>query len=478
MKITSGNVWAEVKDATPTEEGWLNDYLVFEDPNAHHIPSVKQGLWDGKHRLYDKFKRRFLTGLLPLVLKRAPQDGIQVVATDQRSRPPIQLANPDLSWLRDYQLEAVDAIVRDGRGIVRAPTGSGKTEIVVGAAMRVPCVWLVLVDTKDLMHQMAERFELRTGEEAGRFGDGEVSLQRFTVATFQSLHKHKRVRSVRQFLDTVEGVVVDECHVSGAETFLRTLQKVDAYWRVGVSATPLQRGDKRNLLVMGATGRVIYRIDPQVLIDRGLLARPRIRMVRYDERHATAGVIEKIDMAVVGANWQEVYRRGVVEHHERNAAVVAVAQQAAKPCLLFVREIDHGKRLLGDLRRAGVSADFVWGTDPTQKRRDAVGLLENGDTEVLVTSAIFNKGIDIPSLRSLVVAAGGKAVITTIQRLGRGMRVVDGKKEVELWDFDDRHHVVLRRHTRQRRKAYGLDEYEVEDVNLEAVAPKQSTLAQ
>lgn len=461
MKLAVGNVHVEVREATAAEVAFLSGYLVFEDPKSRYMPSVQAGAWDGKYRFFDPVRRSFPAGLLPLVSRGAAREGHALDVLDERVPEAVD-RGADLSWLRDYQREAVEACLAATRGLVHMATGSGKTEVFAALTAVCPCQWLVLVDQTDLLHQAADRIEARTGEAAGRVGDGRRDVRRVTVATFQALHHHAREEWAKELLASARGLVVDEAHVTAASTYTRLVGKVvNAYWRFGFSGTPLQRGDRRNIYVMATTGSVVYKLDPQRLIDAGVLARPVIRFVRYEQ--------PAIDPDL---DWNAVYARGIVRSGERNAALVEVARRAVKPCLLFIKELEQGHTLGRLLRDAGLSAEFVHGINSTPQRTAAVKRMVRGDLDVLITSSIFNKGKDIPEVRSLIVAAAGKDVITAIQRLGRGLRVAEGKAEVELWDFDDRSHLWLRRHTRKRRAAYEDCGYEVEMVDL----PRQPAL--
>ena len=249
-----------------------------------------------------------------------------------------------------------------------------------------------------------------------------------------------------------DGCVVHNCHVLPAGSFWRVAMRAkSARFRWGISGTPLARGDRRDVLVLAALGSILHEVKSELLIERGFLAKPTIRMVRVHQPEVTG-------------TWHEVYRAGVVESAPRNAAVVRVVLRAARPALVFVKEIEHGRILTKALEKAGLAVDFVWGHDSTEGRREAIQRLRRGDLQVLVCSTIFDVGIDIPEVRACVVAAGGKSAIATLQRLGRGMRVVDGKAGMELWDFADEGHKWLRRHTSARVKALIAEGFDVQRI--------------
>lgn len=307
---------------------------------------------------------------------------------------------------------------------------SGKTELAVALSRALPGRWLFLAHRSTLMDNAAERFELRTpGGHAGRIGEGSWDVRpddMFISATFQTLLAQRRTAplQMRGFFNSLDGIIVDECHVLPADTFWSLAMDIPAFYRVGLSGTPLARGDQRSLLAIAALGPVIYRIHSETLIKAGVLARPRIKMIRVKQRS-------------LRPSWQGVYGEAVVRSEVRNRTLVECAKAAEKPCLLFVKEVKHGTALKTRLEKAGLRADFVFGKDDLADRKGAVKRLVRGDLDVLVCSVVFQEGIDIPQLRSVVIGSGGKSIIAALQRIGRGMRKAAGKEEFEVWDIAD-----------------------------------------
>lgn len=443
--------------ASELECDWLADYLSFEDSRTRFIQYHygKSG-GDGKIKLYNRMRSTFPLGFARAVLKAARANGFTVTVTNERVQPVDFDASADLSWLRDYQLDAVEAVMKKQIGILWVPTGGGKTEIACGMVKRIPCRWLFAVHRKKLMHQAAERYELRTGRIAGRLGDGQWDEREFTCAVLKTLADgvKKRDPKTMRFLQSVEGLIVDESHTLPADSFFAVAMKCPAYWRIGMSGTPLARTDRRSIMSIGALGPVIYRIHPDLLIERGVLTKPIIHMVEHESKSSAP-------------TYQGVYGEAVVRSTSRNKLIAQIAQKASKPALLFVREVKHGKRLLSRLQSSGVQAEFVWGQKSTAQQDAAIQRLVRGDTDVLICSVILQEGTDITELRSVINAAAGKSVIAAIQRVGRGMRIAAGKgPEFEVWDVYDTDNTILERHAKARRKAYENENYEVKSIKL------------
>jgi superfamily II DNA or RNA helicase len=359
----------------------------------------------------------------------------------------------DVSWLRDYQRAALEAVCARERGILWLPTAAGKTATASSIVASFPTGrWLFLVHRVSLLNQTAAAFEKWTGERAGRVGDDSWRPRRFTVATFQTLAARLAAgdAEARALLEGADGIIGDECHAVASTTAAAVFgAATNARFRVGLSGTPLARGDRKSSLVVGATGPVIYRMRPEVLVERRVLARPTIRMVDvlHDE--------------MPDATWPTVYDRLVVHSARRNALVVEAVRRSEKPCLVFVQAVEHGHVLVRALTRAGIRCGYVHGAHTTEQREAAIEDLVAGRIEVLLCSVIFQEGVDVPALRSVVIAAGGQSTIAAIQRVGRGLRTQAGKTSCDVWEFLDRGQRWLEAHSRARRRAYEAEGYTV-----------------
>jgi superfamily II DNA or RNA helicase len=442
-----------VREISDEEQTWLFDYLVIETTGFKRDHATGRAVYDGVkvERLYDLAEESFLSGFLPQVYRKAVQLGYVVTVSDSRVVPPGRDAGADLKWLRDYQLTAIDAACARKRGMLQLATGAGKGEIAAGLVRALSGVrWLVLVHRSGLMRDLAARLVLRAEEQGhpppslGFYGDGEHCLDgEVTYATFQTLSQNASNPKVRAYLRTVEAVLVDEAHTLAAGAFARVVEKLpNAYYRLGLSGTPLDRGDKRSSVAVGLLGPVIYKVPAQLLIERGVLAKPEVRMVRYDAEEIVSGI------------WHTVRAEGILQSSARNDAVVSAIVRTHKPALVFVDQLAHGRLLTERVQQLGINAEFVWGKHSTEQRAASVQRLERGEVDVVVCSSVFSEGVDIPSLASVVLAAGGKSVIAVLQRIGRGMRRTADKATFQIWDFEDRTHRILEDHMQARKRAY------------------------
>jgi superfamily II DNA or RNA helicase len=452
MNLELHNVRAKVTLATDTELSWLNNYLTYDDKS---YAARKRG-GDGKVRLLNAFDRSFPAGFFKSVLAAAPTPGFTVTVDDQRKRPCAPDWSIDLSWLRPYQLDAVNKALIAENGLLQMPTGSGKTGVCTTLMRLLSCKWLFVVPQADLLWQTAEQFAQQSTEEIGTIGDGAWNEKRVTVATFQALTAALEGRSSSDkqlaavdLLGKVEGVIADECHTVSCESILSVLGRTrNAFYRFGVSGTPLARTDRRSILTIGALGGVIHRIKPETLIQAGYLSKPTIKLAPCVQ-----------DSAAV--TWKGVYSELVVRSKQRNQSVVNMTVAAQKPAFVFVQHVKHGKLLRHMLESAGLRVDFVWGVHETWLRQKVLERLETCKLDAVVCSAVFQQAIDVPELRSVINAAAGASVIAAIQRIGRGTRVTATKNTFEVWDVADRGNRWLEKHTRARVNAYTGEGYQV-----------------
>lgn len=449
MHVELHNVWAYVTNTTRAERIWLDGYTSCEAP-VFRMP-------DEVYRMLDQScgQLRFPAGLALRMRSAAKRDGISATIVDRRVAPCTPDLDPALlSWLRPYQVDAVLAVARKGgRGLIKVPTGGGKTEIFIGLTRVLPCEWLFVVHRADLVKQAADRYLMRTGESAGTWtGHWTKGTSNVNVATFQSLYSalRKKDPAVKQFLAAMQAVNVDEAHAQPAASFYSVaMQLSSAYYRVGQSGTPMVRSDVASMRTIAALGPMLYELPTATLIDAGVLASAHVKMLAYTH-----------PIRQVSPEWPELYRSGIVHNQTRNELIIDMITAAAKPCLVFVDERAHGDWLVNAATRAGWRVGFAQGEDPVSVRTSKLAALGAGELDVLVCTVIFQEGIDLPSLASVVVAAGKSSAVATLQRIGRGMRRAAGKVHFEVWDVLDIGG-VLGNHARTRRRTYDAEGHAV-----------------
>jgi superfamily II DNA or RNA helicase len=450
VRISAGASEAYLTEASDEETAWLKDFLTFTTV-----------IWvRGKRRdnvkTYLGFRGRFPVGLVPMVARHGEAAGLTVDVTDTRTQSPGTWSGTPTPWLREYQQDAVERCMKRTRGVVSSPTGSGKGEMIVALTMQSHCRWLVLVHRDHLVEDLGERFASRSGESPGWCRRGMVDLdQRVTFATFQSF----RTSMSDEFCDTVNGLIVDEAHTVAADTFSACAQSLRrTYYRFGFSGTPFDRTDARSIAVVAAVGPKIYTIKTQFLIDQGYIPRPIVRMVPCLQEGTNQ------------AKYATVYKHTVEASRVRNGVCMEIIQAMDKPGIAFVRKRDHGLTLAALASDHGLNVTYVDGRSSKAQRTEAIKSVQRGATDVLLSTVVFQEGLDLPGLRSTANLAGGQSVIEILQRLGRGMRKQhDEDHTFQVWDIFDvvkrpvgsKRQKWLQKHSRSRAVAMAREGHQV-----------------
>ena len=170
LTIEVGNVWSTIDGYVgPNLEDQIDKKTHFKVPNAFFAWKFQRGKWDGLMHLYEAKKQRFPTGLLPRVIA-VGKDIYQVRDVRRFPKPQGQVNLPGIE-LRQYQKSTVASMVKLRNGVVRIPTGGGKTFIAAAAikAFGVPTGYIV--HTRSLMSQVRDEFE-KIGMKVACIGGG------------------------------------------------------------------------------------------------------------------------------------------------------------------------------------------------------------------------------------------------------------------------------------------------------------------
>lgn len=379
----------------------------------------------------------------------------------------------------------------DGRFLLGDFTVTHNTEIIAAAARYFweEYGWrsIILTSKKGLAKQTRKRLEMYyDGDiQVGQCGDGVKTIGDVTCCTANTLIQFKPRRrknklisgdqELRRMIREYEVIFLDEAHHTSSQSWYDIAMESGAVRRFGLSGTPLKHDALADARMIGATGREVYEVEADVLIEKGLAAKPKIVMVMADE---CSGPELPYEWTVVGRDgkgirrrkkhkpYKEAYQLGVVENEYHNQGGVVRCLdwmvQHRRQTLLLCRQKDHFRRLAALLQSYGFEHRAVWGDTSTEDRDIAKQLLEDRKIHVLLASTIFDEGEDVRAIEAIVLAESVKASTNVLQRVGRGMRITkDGVSDVWIVDFVPTCHPKLIEHALERVKAYESEGYEV-----------------
>lgn len=426
-----------------------------------YAPAYKSRKWDGWIRLvkYSKFP----VGLTERITEffQAHDVAVDIWQEDPDDKPDLNGFSLHGIEHRDYQIRAQEIVAQKVRGVLRAPTGAGKTLMAMQIIEVRNKRTLIVVPTIDLLYQFKSFLQRHTsGVPIGQLGDGVVDPQEITVATIRTAAKAmdvafksyeygeyddkddtqiRRNHELREWIDSIGVLIVDEAHILGADTVYHVATKLGATYKYGFSASPW-RDDGADLMIEAACGPIIQHITTKELVDQGYLVPPIIHTVSTEGMWTPA--------AWKPDQWAKCYQDEIVNNSARNEEVARQVNALTVPTLVLVKQIKHGRHL--ELLIPG--SVFLSGKDHSDHRVDVMEQIRTGELRVLICTVIVDMGIDIPSLGAVVLAGGGKASTRHLQRIGRGARPFPGKEYVQVIDFDDTHvHDWFHRQIQARR---------------------------
>lgn len=343
--------------------------------------------------------------------------------------------------LRPYQQQAVAAVSAHSFGVLEAGTGSGKTVMALDVVARRRQPTLILVHSKELMHQWQDRIRQFLGIEAGQAGDGTLDIQPVTVAIVNTAKKNLAVLS-----KAFGQIVVDECHRVPASLFTDVVSAFPSRYMLGLSATAFRREDGMTQLIYTYMGDRVHAVDGRMLEASGAVVRPELQQRSTDFAHFFQGEYARMIKALAADDQRN---RQIV------ADIVTIVRQGHQGTVLVVSDRVAHCQVLAELMAAqGVAALVLTGQTTADKRTQIVVDVQADRVEVLVaTLQLIGEGFDCPGLTTLVLATPIKFEGRLLQVVGRIMRPATGKR-ARVIDYVDGNIPILRRSAAARRKIF------------------------
>jgi len=162
--------------------------------------------------------------------------------------------------------------------------------------------------------------------------------------------------------------------------------------------------------------------------------------------------------------WPEVYDSAIILNTERNRRIVDELMTCPKPAFVMCTRLGHARVIHNLAESLGFSLPAVMSGDTKNKDRiQAIKDLQSGKEKAIIATTIFDEGVDLPELRTLIFAGGGKSTVAQLQRIGRGVRNAKGKYEILVIDFKDTSGAIMKRHSAARCKVWKEEGFCVEE---------------
>ncbi len=396
----------------------------------------------------------FLTGLVPHIIKYCEEEKIMLEVVDKSESnvmPPQAISS--LFKLREDQQKCVEAALNTNRGVIKAPTGSGKTVLISAIISAFPdAKILFLCHTLSLLKQTQEEFNNYGLGPSTIIGGGNKDMTgRIIISTVQSFSKAGLLDPWHNKFDIV---FTDECHhvASIGGLYATVLSKLTAPRLYGVTAT-LPTGKEGLLTLEGLIGPVIADFTIEEAIDQEILAVPKIELISVPTCSAISELRQYSDRKIKDEHGnfildengnptieKGIYSIGICEYRRRNRMIIETAlakNKLRESVLIYVILISHGEQLMEIAERMGMSPVFIRGSSDSELREETRQALHNKSELTVVATTAWAEGVNVKSLDTIILAGGGKSEIALIQKIGRGLRRTDTKAKATIVDFLD-----------------------------------------
>ncbi|MGW0195241.1 DUF3427 domain-containing protein [Nonomuraea sp. NPDC003201] len=355
-----------------------------------------------------------------------------------------------------YQREILDELAAERqihdrwRNLVVMATGTGKTVVAALDYRRLRAAGqaeslLFVAHRKEILRQSLLTFrQVMRDETFGEmYVDGARPEQwRHVFASVQTLHANPLPEP-----DRFDMVVVDEFHHAEAVTYRQLLSGVRPKVLLGLTATP-ERADGQDIKHW-FDGRIAAELRLWEALERGLLA-----PFQY------FGVHDGTDLRQIGWRRGQGYDLGQLSNvytgNDRRAAVVLetlrrkVGEVGRMRAIGFCVSVDHARFMADRFTRAGLPSVAVTVQSRNDERDQALRDLRERRINAVFTVDLFNEGVDVPEIDTVLFLRPTDSATVFLQQLGRGLRLADDKPCLTVLDFVGHQHKQFRFDRRYR----------------------------
>ncbi len=418
-----------------TDRGFGEVTKAFEDLFVHPDTRVVDQDWIDAYR-----KRRG-----PLENKRI----VEVVEETPEPPPkPHAIQEEALAALKSTRMAGNEA------GLVVLATGLGKTWLAAfdSTSEMFPRV-LFVAHREEILNQAMQTFRrIRPNARLGLYTGTDKTPDADVI--FASIQTLGRARHLNRFeRDRFDYIVIDEFHHAAAKTYRRLIDYFTPQFLLGLTATP-ERMDGGDLLGL-CQENLVYRKDLVAGIEANLLC-----PFQY------FGVPDEVDYSNIpwrSAKFDEAeLTNAVATTHRAENALEQLRLRGGTRTIGFCCSQRHANFMADFFTEKGVRAVAVHSGDRSAPRASAIEALTSGDLDIIFAVDMFNEGLDIPNIDTVLMLRPTESSTIWMQQFGRGLRRSDGKENLKVIDYIGNHRAFLLKIRSLLQPLMGLKESDAE----------------
>lgn len=342
-----------------------------------------------------------------------------------------------------YQQEILDKLSAERqirnhfKNLVVAATGTGKTVISAFDYKRFKqenshARLLFVAHRKEILKQSIKCFRgvLHDANFGELFFGGTTpnSLDNLFVSieTFNSQELDKKTSS-----DFYDFIIIDEFHHAAAPTYQRLLEYYKPKILLGLTATP-ERMDGKNVLSY-FDNRIAAEIRLPEAIDRKLLC-----PFHY------FGITDEVDLQSVKWSRGGYDKTALSNVYTGNDLRVILILEQLKKYIADMEKVkglgfcvskEHAEYMAQRFNKSNIPSIALTADSDKNERDSAQAKIAAGDLKFIFTVDLYNEGVDIPSINTVMFLRPTESLTVFLQQLGRGLRLCDGKDCLTVLDF-------------------------------------------
>ncbi|MCQ6277083.1 DEAD/DEAH box helicase family protein [Bacillus sp. V3B] len=324
-------------------------------------------------------------------------------------------------------LEQLETTLEEGyhSALVVMATGLGKTYLAGFFAEKFKRT-LFIAHREEILHQAKRSFgqimpDRNSGIYNGKVKDAEADSIFASISTLSMKH-HLEVFQP----DTFDLIIIDEFHHAAATTYQRVLDYFKPQFLLGITATP-DRNDNKDVYAI-CNGNVAYRIDFLEAIQRQWLA-PFKYVGVYDDTDYS-------QLTWLGTRYAEEDLLKVQLREEMAESILqAWKEHKQTRTIVFCSSIRQAVFLSSYFNQQGFKTVSLHSKQMDISRSKAINLLEKGELDAIFTVDLFNEGVDIPAVDTLLFVRPTESLTVFTQQVGRGLRLYPEKESCVIIDL-------------------------------------------
>lgn len=359
-----------------------------------------------------------------------------------------------------HQSDALSAFLKAESGILAMATGTGKTRTALKIEnelreRQLSKTTIIAAYGTDLLNQWYDALlERGTSSHIYRDYNAYSEAQGFVSNSEDAtlLVNRRKLATIIPFLSqsVLENalLVCDEVHGFGEAGLVSSLtgELSKFRYRLGLSATPSREyDDEGNEFIESEIGPIIFRLELDEAIRRGILCEfdyvPLEYQLSNEDKADLQKAFRRYSMRAREGNPDKTQlfmdlakvKKLSTEKIPKFDSYVDQNPEILKRCIIFVEEASYGALLQDRLTRLGVKFHTYYGGDDAEN----LSRFARGDLDCIIACKRISEGIDIQSVKNIVLFATAKAPIETVQRVGRCLRTdpLNPTKRATVVDF-------------------------------------------